>query len=146
MTAAAAHPEFLSYRTKRLYLLISQRIDDELRPHGLGRSQWQILSRLARAGTLTQKDLQHALQVESATLTGIVDTLAAKGWLQRLESAEDKRVKVLEFTPAGRERVKAIPDPYELVETRMLADIPAEDRIHMRRVLEAMIANLEDRS
>jgi DNA-binding MarR family transcriptional regulator len=146
MGSPVAHPEYLSYRVKRLYLLISQRIDDALKPHGLARSQWQVLSRVRREGTLTQKDLQHAMQVESATLTGIVDVLATKGWLERLESAEDKRVRVLQLTPEGRDRLESIPDPYEIVETRMLKGVAQADRAQAHTILETMIRNLEDRS
>jgi len=146
MSTAVAHPEYLSYRTKRLYLLICQRIDDALKPYGLGRSQWQVIARLARSGTLAQRELQQAMQIESATLTCIVDTLAAKGWIERAESSTDRRVKMLLLTPAGRERMSTIPDPYEVVEHRMLEAIADEDRAQTQRVLEAMIRNLEDRS
>ena len=146
MGSSVAHPEYLSYRVKRLYLLISQRIDDALKPHGIARSQWQVLSRVSRAGTLTQKDLQHAMCVESATLTGIVDVLATKGWLVRAESAEDKRVRTLALTPGGCARLEAIPDPYEIVETRMLRGVPDTERAKVHATLETMIHNLEDRS
>ena len=146
MGRSVAHPEYLSYRVKRLYLLVSQRIDDALKPHGLARSQWQALSRVRHAGTLSQKDLQQAMQVESATLTCIVDVLAAKGWLERFQSAEDKRVRMLRLTPEGREKLERIPNPYETVETRLLRGVSEPDRAHARTVLEAMIRNLEDRS
>ena len=146
MNVTAAHPEYLSYRVKRLYMLISQHLNDTLKPYGLARSQWQVLSRISRVGTLSQKELQHAMQVESATLTGIVDVLAAKGWLERLESPDDKRCRVLRLTPEGVELMTAIPDPYEIVETHMLGDVPGPDREQAQRILEAMIHNLEDRS
>jgi DNA-binding MarR family transcriptional regulator len=146
MNTAVAHPEYFSYRTKRLYLLICQRIDDALKPYGLGRSQWQIIARVARSGTLAQRELQQAMQIESATLTGIVDTLVAKGWLQRTESTTDRRVKMLLLTPAGLDRLGSIPDPYEVVEHRMLQAIPDEDRARAQRLMEGMIRNLEDRS
>ena len=146
MTVPAAHPEYLSYRVKRLYMLISQRLNDALKPYGLARSQWQVLSRISRVDTLSQKDLQHVMQVESATLTGIIDVLAAKGWVERLESADDKRCRVLRLTPEGAELMALIPDPYEIVEARMLGDVPGRDREQAERVLELMIHNLEDRS
>jgi DNA-binding MarR family transcriptional regulator len=95
---------------------------------------------------LSQKDLQHTMQIESATLTCIVDVLVTKGWLERLESPEDRRVRVLRLTPEGRGRVERIPDPYETVETRMLHGIAQADRARAAAVLETMIRNLEDRS
>jgi MarR family transcriptional regulator, lower aerobic nicotinate degradation pathway regulator len=146
MDVPVAHPDYLSYRVKRLYMLVAQRLNDALKPYGLARSQWQVLSRVSLAGALSQKDLQHAMQVESATLTGIVDVLAAKGWLERLESPSDKRCRVLQLTPDGRELMARIPDPYEAIETRMLGTTSVRDRAHAERELETMISNLEDRS
>ncbi len=146
MNLPVSHPAYLSYRVRRLYMLISQRLNDALKPYGVARSQWQVLARVSAAGTLSQKDLQHSMQVESATLTGIIDVLAAKGWVERLESPEDKRCRVLRLTPAGDKLMASIADPYELVETSMLGDIPGRDRTQARRVLESMIRNLEDRS
>jgi DNA-binding MarR family transcriptional regulator len=146
MDRSVAHPDYLSYRVKRLYLLLAQRIDDGLKPYGIGRSQYQVLSRVAREGTLTQKDLQHAMHIEAATLTCIVDVLAAKGWLERLESPDDKRVRVLLLTDDGRDKLARIPDQYEAVEVCMLSGVPDPDRATARALLEAMILNLEDRS
>jgi DNA-binding MarR family transcriptional regulator len=146
MNLPVSHPAYLSYRVRRLYMLISQRLNDALKPYGVARSQWQVLARVSAAGTLSQKDLQLSMQVESATLTGIIDVLAAKGWVERLESPEDKRCRVLRLTPAGDKLMASIADPYELVETSMLGDIPGRDRTQARRVLESMIRNLEDRS
>jgi MarR family transcriptional regulator, lower aerobic nicotinate degradation pathway regulator len=146
LSHGVAHPDYLSYRVKRLYLLISQRINDALKPHGLARSQWQVLTRVSRAGTLAQKDLHRAMQVEPATLTGIVDVLVAKGWIERVGCAEDKRCRTLQLSPEGVALVATVPDPYEIVETRMLAGVPAEDRARVEATLEVMIRNLEDRS
>jgi MarR family transcriptional regulator, transcriptional regulator for hemolysin len=141
-----AHPDYLSYRVKRVYLLLTQRIDDTLKGHGLGRSQYQVLSRVRRAGTLGQKDLQHALQVEPATLTGIVDVLVAKGWLERSESPGDKRCRTLRLTAEGLAVLESVPDPYEIAEERMLAGLSATRRAQVEGALEIMIRNLEDRS
>jgi DNA-binding MarR family transcriptional regulator len=104
------------------------------------------LFRVHRAGTLGQRDLQQALQVEPATLTGIVDVLVAKGWLERSESAEDKRCRVLSLSPEGSALLATVPNPYEIVETRMLAGVSEDERATIGTVLEKMIRNLEDRS
>ena len=140
------HPDFHSYRVKRLYLLVSQRIDDALKPYGLGRSQWGVLTRVKVAGTLAQKDLQQALNVEPATLTGVIDVLCAKGLLERSDSETDRRCRVLRLSPAGAKLVGRVPDVYETVEARMLAGVDEQERELVEATLERMIANLEDRS
>jgi DNA-binding MarR family transcriptional regulator len=142
----ALHPDYVSYRVKRLHLLMSQRLDDALKPHGLGRSQWQVLFRVRRAGSLGQKELSQVLQIEPATLTGIVDVLVAKGWLDRAGSCEDKRCRVLTLTREGCDLMDLVPDPYEIVEARMMAGIAQAERAVLAETLEKLIHNMEDRS
>jgi len=146
MNIPVAHPDFLSYRVKRLHMLVAQRLNDVLKPYGLARSQWQVLSRVSRAGVLSQRELQLAMQVEPATLTGIIDALAAKGWIERTESEQDKRCRVLHLTDAGRDKMASIPDPHEIVETQMVAGLSEKDRAAVERALTTMIRNLEERS
>jgi len=133
----------LSYLLKRLYLLRNQVIDEELKAHGLARSQWLILFHVNRAGDLAQKDLQRMMRVESATLTRIVDSLVKKGWLDRTPSATDKRVKILSLTGDGQVRWKKIPDPLEIVEKKMLLGMDASTRKLLREGVQQMIQNLE---
>jgi MarR family multiple antibiotic resistance transcriptional regulator len=132
-------------RIRRLYLLQAAAINESLKEHGLARSQWQVLSHVSAAGTLSQKELQCAMQVEPATLTGIVDSLAGKGWLERLENPQDKRGKLLRLTAEGTARWERIPDVVARIERCMLVGVSAEDRRALERVVDRMIANLQER-
>ena len=142
MTEVRHTPSF-PYRVKRLYLLVTQFIDEAVKPFGIGRTQWQVISRVQRAGLMTQRDLQSILQVEPATLSGVVDALVSKGWLERLENPEDKRGRVLRLTPLGEERYATIPNPVAAVERTMLQGVSAEDRAVVETALQRMIENLE---
>ena len=144
MEPSPANPRFPA-RFKRLYLLMSHAIDETLAPHGLARSQWLVLSHVHRAGTLAQKELQTLMRVESATLTDLVAALVAKGWLERLGNPQDKRGKVLRFTPDGEKRWRTIPDPIDFVEARMLEGLGPKDRALLERSVEKMIENLKGR-
>jgi DNA-binding MarR family transcriptional regulator len=136
-------PKSIAYRVKRLYVLASQFLDEALKPYGLGRSQWQAITRIRRAGSITQRELQSILQVEPATLSGLVDALVAKGWLERSENPADKRGKLLALAPDAMARLAEIPDPMCIVENKMLEGVSAEDRVVVERVLERMVENLE---
>ena len=50
--------------------------------------------------------LAHTLSCDASNVTGLVDRLEARGLVQRRPSAGDRRVKVLQLTPAGS-RVRA---------------------------------------
>src|SRR5438046_5793663 len=45
--------------------------------------------------------LAEALACDASNVTGLVDRLESRGFVRRRASAEDRRVKVLELTPAG---------------------------------------------
>lgn len=125
---------------------MSRSIDDLLKPHGLGRSQWLVLANVRTAGELSQKELQQTLHVEPATLTGIVDALVAKGWLDRLASPDDRRCRVLRLTPDGIKRLDAIEDPIVTAECRMLEGVSAAQQQATQTTLEQMIDNMERHS
>jgi MarR family transcriptional regulator for hemolysin len=133
----------LPHVLKRLYLLQSGTIEKTLRCHGLARSQWLAMKHVHRNGTMTQRELQDLLKVEPATLSGIVDGLVAKGWLERLEHPDDRRCKALHLTPEGEARWHDIPDVVDLVESRMTEGIAERDLKTLQRILEKMTANLE---
>lgn len=143
MNTQSAHQGHLAQSVKRLYHLMGQHFNDVLRPYGVARSQWYVLYALSQSPQLTQKDLQAAMQVESATLTAMVDVLVRKGWIERQQSTTDRRVKELHFTPAGRELWGRLPDPIAAIRKQMLRDINAEDEKTARKILDRAIKNLE---
>ena len=140
--AEAADTPRLPQRIKRLYLLQAQAIGEALKPYGLARSQWQVRSHVRRAGPIAQRELQTLLMVEPATLTGIIDSLVAKGWLERIGHEGDKRVKVVRLTEIGRARWKDIPDVVDIVETRMVDGVSERDLRALERVVARMTENL----
>ncbi|NTW29260.1 MAG: MarR family transcriptional regulator [Coriobacteriia bacterium] len=133
----------VTYRVRRVHLRVSQFIDDALKPYGLGRSQWQVIVRVRRAGAITQRDLQAILQVEPATLSAIVEALVCKSWLERLENPDDKRGRLLRLAPEAAARLVEIPDPITAVEHRILEGVSEQDLVVVERALDLMIQNLE---
>ena len=76
-------------------------MDDTLRPHGLGSTQWNVLHQLAQAGPTMQRELARLLQVERATVSIVIGTLVRKGLVEQISDAVDQRQKLLRLTPAG---------------------------------------------
>jgi DNA-binding MarR family transcriptional regulator len=133
----------LGHSIKRLYQLMGQYFNAILRPYGVASSQWYVLYAISQSPQLTQKELQAAMQVESATLTGMIDVLVHNGWVERKQSAADRRVKELRFTPTGRELWEKLPDPIIAIRTQMLSGISAEDEEMARKILDKAIQNFE---
>jgi DNA-binding MarR family transcriptional regulator len=70
--------------------------------------QLKALLVIFHCGASGGQDLTRVLGVSLATVTGIVDRLVAHGWVNRGEDPNDRRIRRLELTAAGRELVDGI--------------------------------------
>lgn len=128
---------------KRLAALLHQNIDLKLKPYGLARTQYIVLKNLSEAGSLPMSELLPKLQIEPATLSGVIDTLEAKGLAERVENAADKRRKDVRLTALGRKSIETIPPPGPLIEKLLRENIDADDVHILRAVGQQMLSNLE---
>jgi len=134
----------LTKLVKRLAILLHQNIDLWLKPYDLARTQYVILHALHEPGQLPTQELLEKLQVEPATLSGLLDTLESKGLVARVEQAKDKRRKDVRLTAAGRKLLVEIPPPGPVMEQAMLRGIGPHDAMRVREAAEIMLENLEE--
>ncbi len=95
---------------KRCYFAGRALIEDVLRPHGLGATQWYVLHQLSQDGPIMQRELLRMLQVERATLSVVIGTLVRKGLVEQVPDHVDQRQKRLRMTPAGQALWSELPD------------------------------------
>ncbi|MGK5517961.1 MarR family winged helix-turn-helix transcriptional regulator [Micromonospora sp. URMC 107] len=76
--------------------------------HGLTQAGMVTLMTLAEHGELSHRTVAEHCFVRPATLTGIVDTLAREGLVERQRDKSDRRSVKIAITPAGRARVEAL--------------------------------------
>ncbi|MBY5416426.1 winged helix DNA-binding protein [Rhizobium leguminosarum] len=96
--------------TKRCYFAGRALMDATLRPYDLGSTQWYVLWHLAHRGPSVQRDLGRALELERATLSGIIATLVRKHLVEQTSSGEDQRQRLLTLTAAGEALWRKLPD------------------------------------
>jgi len=96
--------------TKRCYFAGRALMEASLRPYDLGSTQWYVLWHLANFGPTVQRDLGRALELERATLSGIVATLVRKGLVEQTSDGEDQRQRLLTLTSAGEALWRELPD------------------------------------
>jgi DNA-binding MarR family transcriptional regulator len=107
-------------------------------------AQMELLIELSEQGPLSAGDLAAAAQLTPATVTQMLDHLAASGHVQRSRSDTDRRVVVTCLTSQGSAKVQ---DKRAIWQTRWeqaLADMDAEDLRVATRVLERLCTVFED--
>jgi DNA-binding MarR family transcriptional regulator len=117
-------------------------MDAVLRPYDLGSTQWYVLYQLANEGPTMQRDLVRLLQIERATLSGIVLTLVRKGLIEQMPDSEDQRQRMLRITASGKKLWKELPDPIALILSVAFDGVDQEELASARRVLQAATERL----
>jgi DNA-binding MarR family transcriptional regulator len=72
--------------------------------------QFRALVILATRGTITSADLADLLGTAPSSVTRLCDRLISKGLIGRGEDPTDRRSRLLELTPAGRQLVNDVTD------------------------------------
>ncbi|HEY9098045.1 MAG TPA: MarR family winged helix-turn-helix transcriptional regulator [Thiobacillus sp.] len=72
-----------------------------IRELGLTPPQFDIIATLGNTVGMTATELGEKTLITKGTLTGVVDRLSARGWVERVAHASDGRCQVIRLTQAG---------------------------------------------
>ena len=87
-----------------LRLFFAQRGQAPARGAGLSPVQCHVLHLIEPGRPMPMGQLAATLACDASNVTGLIDRLEARGLIRRRPSPDDRRVKVLELTPAGCRR------------------------------------------
>ncbi|NHN36244.1 MarR family transcriptional regulator [Pseudomaricurvus alcaniphilus] len=84
--------------------------DQHMKPRGITRSQWWVLTNLARHKDkeLTQVELARLLDVGKVTIGGLLDRLDENGFIVRTAHQSDRRSKRIAVSKKGRKLLDEI--------------------------------------
>ena len=72
---------------------------------GLGDSDFRVLEVLLHKGPLPVNTIGPIVDLTPGSISIAVDRLVAKGLVSRVESTEDRRVRIVTLTPRGRDLI-----------------------------------------
>jgi DNA-binding MarR family transcriptional regulator len=120
--------------------------DTHLQGSELSHAQFELLIELDERGDLSAGELAAAARLTPATVTQMLDHLAACGHVQRLRSESDRRVVVSRLTAQGRARVAAKRSVWQSRWQEALGDFSERDLWAATRVLQRLGEMLEETS
>ena len=122
--------------------LMANLFNSDLIALGLTISQWTLLALLWERDHQHQKELQHALLKDKATVTSLVTYLIRNGFITKTKDENDKRSYIVSLTQKGQEvRVKTIPFAIQNI-TLATKGIDKEALEITTKVLSQIITNL----
>lgn len=112
------------------------KLDERLRPLGLSQARWMVLLHLSTRGDgVVQKELAEWLSIEGPTLVRLLDRMTEDGWIERRESATDRRAKTVHLTKQSYAIIKQIKKVALQLRSELLANIDPADIDACMRVL-----------
>ena len=130
-------------RFSMLSRLWRRTIDPKMAAAGLGDISWSPLIPLAESGDgVSQKELASLVGIDGSSLVRLLDMLESRGHIERHPSPNDRRVKLVMLTPAGREAVGVIRSHLNSIEQEMLLDLDDEQLAAMLEAFELIQARL----
>lgn len=96
---------FLIHDVSRLRRTV---FDQRMKPMGITRSQWWVLTNLSRheGDALTQSELAKLMEVGKVTVGGLIDRLEANGLVIRAQDPNDRRSRRISASAKGKQLVE----------------------------------------
>jgi len=113
-------------RVLELTMLLGQDATDSLAREGLTESRAHLVWQLQQRGPCTQATLAADLHVTPRTITALVDSLVATGFVTREPHPSDRRATLVTFTKRGRATAQALVDGHRRLARQLFADLPAD--------------------
>lgn len=120
---------------------MSRDMDRRLRTHDVTMSQWAILKQLWQQEGRSQVELQALLDLERATVHGLVQRMTRSGLIQCRPDPCDKRVQRIFLTERGRALEQITTSLEDQVNTRALEGFSPDERTFFMRLLTRALCN-----
>lgn len=139
---ALAGPADLTWLLHRAAQRMRTALDEVARSFGLaGARDWLVLSAIAGGPPQTQLALAHAVGLDKTTLTSLLDRLENRGLVTRSLDSHDRRARIPELTPAGRDTQQRVTRARDEAEATVLRGFTDAERELLRDLLRRLAAD-----
>ncbi len=119
----------------KLGRITMHRFTEALAPYGLRPRHLAALIELRDHGELSQQSLCGRLHVDPTNLVEILNELEEQGYATRRRDPEDRRRHRVEVSKKGLAVIDKVGAAMDGVEDELLADLDADDRAELERLL-----------
>jgi len=118
------------------------KINSELKKRDITYSQFLILNEVYDKDYVSQKEILNKLGIRGATLTGIIDNLFKKGYIRRVVSKTDKRVRNICITDFGIKKYGECKSIVDGIKSKVLIEFSVKDAKKIDKLLEKLIESI----
>jgi MarR family transcriptional regulator for hemolysin len=116
-----------------------QALDRRLKDLGVGQASWMAIAVIAKeSDPLSQTELADRLAVEDPTMVAMIDRLVKAGFVLRIPSQTDRRIKLVVLTPAGKQLYRKVKTEADAFRAELLGSIDAKKLRAATELLETL--------
>ena len=134
----------LGYLIRSTHKAFSRRLAGELARHGISFKHYFYLRALLEEDGISQIELSERVGMQRATVTTVLATLEAKGYVRRVRDPDDARSRRVVLTPKGRRLREPLLKTIDTIQRVASSGISSADLRHFRAVCEHMARNLDE--
>ena len=140
-------PDALAYRLGYLLKHVQQELVSAavpaMAPFGIDGRELAVLAVLGADAQLSQQEAAEQLGVDRTTMVALVDSLEAKGLVERHRSADDRRKNIVQLTKAGQKCLTGAGRARDEVERKFLTPLGDADAASFVRALQILASTHE---
>ena len=130
--------------TSRSAKKLADCLEKRLNYYNITRTQWIALYYISVNKMITQKQLADNMSFKEPTVVRLLDRMEILGWVIRVNSENDKRIKLLSLTDKGQKIETEMLDVAEKFRNDVISDISPEELDSYKSVLNKMLSNIEN--
>ena len=123
----------------QLSFLLQSRLGRIAAAHELSPIQVRLLG-ILRDREPGMNELARYLELEKSSLSGLVDRAEARGFVERVPSADDRRAATVRLTPLGRQLARTVADKVRKEVAALLAVLPEKDRAKLTSLVARIVS------
>jgi DNA-binding MarR family transcriptional regulator len=118
--------------------------NEVLRPSGITWTGFVVLWVVWIWDGMETRHAAESAAISKATLTGVVKTLEARGWIEKHGREDDRRLVELHLTPSGKELMSELYPKFNAIETRVVASLSPKRQKDMTTSLRSIVTAIEN--
>lgn len=117
--------------------------NEVLRPSGITWTGFVVLWVVWIWDGMETRHAADSAAISKATLTGVVKTLEARGWIEKRGREDDRRLVELHLTPSGKDLMEDLYPKFNAIETRVVSGLSSKRQKDMTASLRAIVTSIE---
>jgi DNA-binding MarR family transcriptional regulator len=136
MSTATPYEDCVVYLLAKAYQRAHALLKRRLVAYGLTPIQQLVLGALWHDEGISAGDLGKKLVLDPATLSGLLDRMAERGWIVKQTDPDDKRVLRIYLTDEARNLEPRLTEERDSANEEILRNLSLEEKVLLKRLLK----------